>query len=54
MRLFKIIFYHLHKPLVTPDIFFNPKSAKIDVSKWGFSKFDDQNFIADYLSSEWE
>ena len=45
---------HLPQFLIAPDIFSNPPSAKLNIFERDWSKFDQENFILDYLSVDWE
>ena len=45
---------HLHKFFVPPDIFSNPSSTKLSIFERDWSKFDQENFILDYISVDWQ
>ena len=45
---------HLPQFLIAPDIFSNPPSIKLNIFERDLSKFDQENFILDYLSIDWE
>ena len=45
---------HLPQFLIAPDIFSNPPSTKLNIFERDWSKFDQENFIIDYLSVDWE
>ena len=45
---------HLPQFLITPDIFSNPPSTKSNMFERDWSKFDQENFILDYLSVDWD
>ena len=45
---------HLPQFLIAPDIFSNPLSTKMNIFETDWSKFDQENFILDYLSVDWE
>ena len=45
---------HLPQFLIAPDIFSNPPSTKLNIFEKDWSKFDQENFILDYLSVDWE
>ena len=48
------IFDHLPQFLNARDIFSNPPSKKLNLLERNRSKFDQENFILDYLSVDWE
>ena len=45
-----------HRPqfLIPPNIFSNPPSTKLNIFERDWSNFDQENFILDYLSVDWE
>ena len=45
---------HLPQFLIAPDIFSNPSSTKLNIFERDWSKFDQENFILDYLSVDSE
>ena len=45
---------HLPQFLIAPDIFSNPTSTKLNIFERDWSKFDQKNFILDYLPVYWE
>ena len=45
---------HLPQFLIAPDIFSNPPSTKLNIFERDWSKFDQENFIPDYLSVDRE
>ena len=45
---------HLHQFLIATDIFSNPPSTKSNIFERDWSKFDQENFILDYLFVDWE
>ena len=45
---------HLPQFLIVPDIFSNPPSTKLNIFERDWSKFDQENFVLDYLSVDWE
>ena len=45
---------HLPQFLIAPDIFSSPLSTKMNIFETDWSKFDQENFILDYLSVDWE
>ena len=45
---------HLPQFLIAPDIFSNPSSRKLNIFERDRSKSDQENFILDYLSVDWE
>ena len=45
---------HLPQFLIAPDIFSKPLSTKMNIFETDWSKFDQENFILDYLSVDWE
>ena len=45
---------HLPQFLIAPDILPNPPSKKPDIFERDWSKFDQEKFILDYLSVDWE
>ena len=45
---------HLPQFLIAPDIFSSPLSTKMNIFERDWSKFDQENFILDYLSVDWE
>ena len=48
------ILEHLPQFLIDPDIFFNPPSTKLNIFEKDWSKFEQENFLLDYLSLDWE
>ena len=44
---------HLPQCLIAPDIFSNSPSTKLNIFEKDWSKFDQENFILDYLSVDW-
>ena len=47
------IFDHLPQFLIVPDIFSNPPSNKSNIYERDWSNFDQENFILDYFSINW-
>ena len=45
---------HLPQFLIASDIFSDPPSTKMNIFERDWSKFDQENFIVDYLSIDWE
>ena len=45
---------HPQQFLIAPDIFSNPPFTKLNIFERDLSKVDQQNFILDYLSVDWE
>ena len=45
---------HLPQFLIAPDIVSSPLSTKMNIFETDWSKFDQENFILDYLSVDWE
>ena len=45
---------HFPQIFVSPDIFSNPSSTKLNIFERYCSKFDQENFILGYLSVDWE
>ena len=45
---------HLPQFLIASDIFSEPPSTKMNIFERDWSKFDQENFIVDYLSIDWE
>ena len=45
---------HLRQFLIAPDIFSNPTSTKLNIFERDWSKFDQKNFILDYLPVDLE
>ena len=45
---------HSSQFLIAPDIFSNPPSTKLNIFEKYWCKFDQENFILDYLSVDWE
>ena len=45
---------HLPQFLIAPDIFSNPPSTKLNIFEKDWPRFDQENFILDYLSVDWE
>ena len=45
---------HLPQFLIAPDILSNPPSTKLNIFERAWSKFDQENFMLDYLSVDWE
>ena len=47
------IFDHLPQFLIVPDIFSNPPSNKSNIYERDWSNFDQENFVLDYFSINW-
>ena len=45
---------HLPHFLVAPNIFFNASYPKSNIYERDWSKFDQENFVLDYFSVEWD
>ena len=45
---------HLHQFLIATDIISNPPSTKSNIFERDWSKFDQENFILNYLLVDWE
>ena len=45
---------HLSQFLFAPYLFSNPPSTKLNIFETDWSKFDQENFILDYVSADWE
>ena len=45
---------HLPQFLVAPNIFFNASYPKSNNYERGWSRFDQENFVLDYFSVEWD
>ena len=45
---------HLPQSLVACDIFFNTSYPKSNISERDWSRFDQENFVLDYFSVEWD
>ena len=45
---------HLPQFLVTPNIFFNASYPKSNIYERDWSRFDQENFVLDYFSVEWD
>ena len=44
---------HLPQFLIVPNIFSNPPANKSNIYERDWSKFDQENFVLDYLSIDW-
>ena len=45
---------HLPQFLIIPNMFGNISGNKSNIHKWDWSKLDQENFILDYFSVDWE
>ena len=45
---------HLPQFVIAPDIFSNPSSTKLKIFEREMPKFNQEDFILDYLSVDWE
>ena len=45
---------HLSQFVIAPDIFSNPSPTKLKFFERDMPKFDQEDFILDYLSVDWE
>ena len=45
---------HLPQFLVAPNIFFNASYPKFNIYEGDWSTFDQENFVIDYFSVEWD
>ena len=45
---------HLPQFSIIPNMFGNASGNKSNIYEWDWSKFDQENFILDYFSVDWE
>ena len=53
-NIFVTIYDYLSQFLIARDILSNPPSSQFNIFEKDWSKFDQENFILDYLCVDWE